>query len=178
MHGEKTNELSKNHWTHHEHTLDNMNLKKSKQYNFNKNKYLGLYFVWKYTIIVFIVGLIEAFLLYYLLYYFTNIRISRLSIIIWVLFFAIFQSSFWNTIHPDIHNTSLNLNWSEGIPGWNGWKILFSNIYINNNKRLSLYDWLKQNHKLHHLRKGERKGNYNVTLPGADYIMGKMYNSI
>jgi hypothetical protein len=170
MHGEKNNELSKNHWTHHEHTMDSMDLNKSDKYNSNKDKYLGLYFIWQYTVIVFIVGLIEAFILYYILYTYTFIKVHWLVVIIWVLFFCIFQSSFWNTVHPDIHNISSEIRWNEGIPAWNGWKVLFSAIYINNNE--TLYMWFKKNHTLHHLRKKERKGNYNVTLPGADYFMG------
>lgn len=165
MHGEKNNEFSKNHWTHHEHTEDDMDLRKSNNYNEDTNKYLGLYFVWKYTVAVFFTGLLEA----YVLYIFLPI-VPWWSVIIWVALFAIYQSSFWNTIHPDIHNVSLELSWREGIPGWNGWKQLFENIGI--------YNWLKENHTLHHLRKKERKGNYNVTLPGADYVLGTMYKNM
>jgi len=170
----KDNNLSKNHWNHHEHTLDDMNLKTSENYNDNINKYLGLYFTWLYTGVVFIVGLIEAFLLYFLLKI-VKINISPLFVIVSVILFSIYQSSFWNTIHPDIHNIKENLNWNEGIPGWDGWKTIYSSVYINNNT--NIYDWFINNHKLHHLRKGDRKGNYNVTLPGADWVLGKLYIS-
>jgi sterol desaturase/sphingolipid hydroxylase (fatty acid hydroxylase superfamily) len=37
---------------------------------------------------------------------------------------------------------------------------------------------MKHNHILHHLRKGARKGNFNVTLPGADYLFGTMYSNV
>jgi len=59
MHGEITeyNPLSDNHWNHHKHTLNNMDLKENADYNSSINKYLGLYFVWSYSGIVFIVGL-------------------------------------------------------------------------------------------------------------------------
>ena len=32
-----------------------------------------------------------------------------------------------------------------------------------------IYKWLWANHAIHHLQKGE-KGNFNIILPGADYI--------
>ena len=174
MHSPKNefNIMSSNHWTHHEHTLNDMNLKNSKQYNSLQNKYLGLYFIWSYSFIVLFVGLVEGFLLYLLLKA-INIKIKPIYVVLWVIIFAIYQTSFWNTIHPDIHYINENITIYEGIPGWNGWKILFSSIYIGHN--LTLYKWFKRNHTLHHLRKGSDKGNYNVTLPGADWIFGKMY---
>jgi len=175
MHSPKSkyNVLSISHWTHHEHTLNDMNLESTKVYNSLQNKYLGLYFVWSYSFIVLLVGLLEGFLIYLLLNR-LNIKIKAIYVVLWVVIFSIYQTSFWNTIHPDIHYISENISIYDGIPGWNGWKILFSSIYIGNN--LTLYDWFKRNHTLHHLRKGVDKGNYNVTLPGADWIFGKMYN--
>lgn len=172
MHGSKTgvNHLAKNHWTHHEHTLDDLNLKKSDEYNSNVNKYLGLYFIWIYTLAVFIVGLTEAYVLNLLLC--TNIDIRY--VVLYAGVFAGYQSSFWNTIHPDIHNIHENITWLEGVPGSDIWRLLYSNIAVSND--MTLYDWFKRNHRLHHLRKGERKGNYNVTLPGADWFMGTMYS--
>ena len=175
MHSSESNILSDNHWNHHKHTLDDMNLKNSETYNNNKNKYLGLYFVWSHSILVFLIGLFEGFLLYFILA-FAKIKIPISFVFIWVLLFSIYQTSFWNTIHPDIHNIKENLTIWEGIPGSYLWVLLFSSIYID--KNMNLYDWFKRNHKLHHLRKGEKKGNYNVTLPGADWIMGKMYSSV
>ena len=56
-----------------------------------------------------------------------------------------------------------------------GWKCAFSAIYVNRERKITLYDWFKQNHTLHHSHKGVKKGNYNVTLPGADAILGTMY---
>lgn len=176
MHSSKNeyNMFSIHHWNHHEHTLEDMNLHKSESYNSSKNKYLGLYFTWFYTFLVFIVGLTEAFLLSYLLNS-IKIKVDSLSIIIWVLMFSIYQSSFWNTIHPDIHHIEENITWYEGIPGWKqGFSYLFSGLIVEKDK--TLYEWFQKNHRLHHLRKGNSKGNYNVTLPGADWMMGTMYD--
>jgi hypothetical protein len=152
-----------------------MNLRNSNEYNTVSDKYLGLYFTWTYTMIVLVVGLVEGFLLYLLLKA-INIKIKLVYVVLWVVIFSIYQTSFWNTVHPDIHNISDNITIYEGIPGWNGWKILFSSIYIN--RDLTLYEWFKRNHTLHHLRKGGDKGNYNVTLPCADWIFGKMYSDV
>jgi len=177
MHGPKTeyNLLSNNHWNHHEHTLNNMELKKNQNYNSKINKYLGLYFVWSYSCIVFIVGLSEGFALYIVLRM-GDIQIEPWVVVITVLLFSIYQSSFWNTVHPDIHNISENITIYEGIPGWDGWKRAFTAITVDNDRKMTLYDWFKQNHTLHHSRKGAKKGNYNVTLPGADWILGTMYD--
>ena len=178
MHGAKTgyNPLSQNHWTHHEHTLNNMELKKNDNYNTTVNKYLGLYFVWSYSCIVFLVGLSEGAVLYMILKS-SDIHVSPWLVVMTVAVFSVYQSSFWNTVHPDIHNIKDTLTIHEGIPGWDGWKWLFSVFYVDNDRQITLYDWFKRNHTLHHSRKGVKKGNYNVTLPGADWILGTMYGS-
>jgi hypothetical protein len=53
-------------------------------------------------------------------------------------------------------------HWKHGVQGWKGWKRVF------------FYSWLKRNHEKHHRVKGDGKGNYNVTLPGGDWILGTM----
>jgi len=172
MHGDKDKtSFARDHIVHHIHTLPDMKLTNSAEYGETINKYLGLYFIWRSSIIVFFIGCIECFMLSYI----TGLQVSTFFIITLVLFFCLYQSSFWNTIHPDIHDISLKMSWKEGIPGWNGWKYILGMITVNN---MSLYDWLKANHRMHHLRKGVHKGNYNVTLPGADFIFGSYYESV
>ena len=34
------------------------------------------------------------------------------------------------------------------------------------------FDWMMLNHAQHHAVKGPSKGNYNIILPGFDYLMG------
>jgi len=164
--------FSKDHWTHHQHTLDDMTLKQSNNYNEDVNKYFGLFFVWPYTVGVFTVGFIEAYGLS-IVFNAVNMNISLLAVLLYVLAFCFYQSSFWNTIHPDIHFITEKLSWSEGIPGSDIWKSIFESIPMDGNK--NAYDWLKDNHIMHHIRKGPKKGNYNVTLPGADWLFGKLY---
>jgi hypothetical protein len=171
MHGDKDKtSFARDHIVHHIHTLPDMKLSSSSEYGDNIDKYLGLYFIWRSSIVVFFIGCTQCFILNYI----TGLNVSAFYIITLVFIFCLYQSSFWNTIHPDIHEIPLNLTWKEGIPGWNGWKHLFSTITIDN---ITLYDWLKANHRMHHLRKGTNKGNYNVTLPGADFIFGSYYET-
>jgi len=35
-----------------------------------------------------------------------------------------------------------------------------------------IFYWYFRNHSYHHLVKGEKKGNYNIILPGGDFILG------
>ena len=47
---------------------------------------------------------------------------------------------------------------------------------LESKKRNPIFNWLFTNHTLHHLQKGEKKGNYNIIFPGGDFILGT-YNS-
>ena len=51
-------------------------------------------------------------------------------------------------------------------------KIPKINLYIPN----VYFNWANKNHIYHHLQKGDRKGNYNIILPGADILFGT-YNT-
>ena len=173
MHG-SDNALADNHWTHHEHTMGDMQLRHSEKYNSHVNKYLGLYFTWTYTCIIFTVGLAEAFVLRYALFGIVSPR----AVVLWVAAFSVYQSSFWNTLHPDIHGIKEPIGWSDGVPGSEVWRELFSAISFGDDEkgeqRYNAYEWLKKNHVKHHAVKGADKGHYNVTLPGADWVFGTM----
>jgi hypothetical protein len=175
MHSAKSdyNIIANDHWNHHEHTTETMELRTSDKYNAIENKYMGLYFTWSYTIMVFVVGLAEGALLAMVLQG-SNIYISGGFVVSSVVLFSGYQSSFWNTLHPEIHGIVENISLYDGIPGWHGWKRMFSMVYIDGD--LTLYQWFIRNHTLHHLRKGVNKGNYNVTLPGADWIFAQQYS--
>ena len=71
----------------------------------------------------------------------------------------------WDTIHPYLHHESpLKCGSFFTITG----EKIINNFY---------YKWLMNNHKAHHIFKGNEKGNYNITLPFADFIFGT-YNTI
>jgi len=78
-----------------------------------------------------------------------------------VLFITLFAVLMWNTYHPVIH-------------GLDGKKIcgIYSipSKYINVNSTYSQY--VINNHKAHHYYKHNEKGNFNITLPFADFLFG------
>ena len=66
----------------------------------------------------------------------------------------------WNKVHVRMHNYNIDYSIKEGP-------------YDENLFNLDLLkDVLLQNHENHHLQKGEKKGNYNVIVLGADEWFG------
>ena len=78
---------------------------------------------------------------------------------IFALCMALYTNVTWNTIHPLTHGEK---------PSICGKWVLQNPALIQN----PLFAWLQQNHRAHHYFKGAEKGNYNVTLPGADFLFG------
>jgi len=62
----------------------------------------------------------------------------------------------WNILHPSYHNYMDN-------------KEQYINSWVENN---SIYKFLLKYHLLHHLNKGDTKYNFNIIIPGADYLFG------
>lgn len=87
----------------------------------------------------------------------------RSSITVFTAIFAlcltIYTNVTWNTIHPLTHGQT------QSICG----KLVLQNPTLIQNP---LFAWLQRNHRAHHYFKGTEKGNYNVTLPGADFLFG------
>jgi len=154
MHGdEDRNHISRDHWKHHRNVRNDMSLEDGIE---------GLYFYWPETVMVFVIALVEALLLRLVFSALFGVTISLFVVILVVVVITLYQSSFWNTIHPDIHHAPMHINWKYGVPGWDGWKRMF------------FYSWLKNNHEKHHRVKGNDKGNFNITLPGGDWILGTL----
>jgi hypothetical protein len=61
------------------------------------------------------------------------------------------------------------------------WDILHYSFHqindIGKYKKNPIFNWLYNNHRVHHLTKGEQKCNYNIIFPGADHILG-LYNNV
>ena len=68
----------------------------------------------------------------------------------------------WNTFHPYFHEIELGYDIKTGIPSIEGLK----------DKHHPIIVWLFKNHALHHLNKDPKKSNFNIVLPGADFLMG------
>ena len=60
----------------------------------------------------------------------------------------------WNFLHPRYHRYGEMYN---------------KDSILNNN---FIYKYLEKYHMLHHFNKGNNKCNFNILLPGADFIMG------
>lgn len=107
--------------------------------------------------------LIPLLLQTFILYYFYPIPLNFFVLLFISITLFLYAILCWNTIHPFIHNenakkyTELSLNHSNT-------QYLVDNVY--------LFKWIIDNHKKHHIIKGNKKGNFNITLPGADFIMG------
>lgn len=67
----------------------------------------------------------------------------------------------WNSIHPYVHHRS-----GRDFT----WMCLPPDMTSHLAEHHAWVKWLIENHKKHHRRKGANKGNFNVTVPGADFI--------
>lgn len=75
---------------------------------------------------------------------------------------AIVFSLVWNSVHTRMHEYELRISLIDGVPSLEGFP----------QKIGGLYDWMWRNHALHHMQKGSKKGNYNIIVPGFDFLMG------
>lgn len=85
--------------------------------------------------------------------------------ILWA--FGIFLGAYtiliWNSIHGYIHNRDAQKMGHFSLCNK-------STEFLAKNS--SFIRWLIRNHEKHHLIKGKNKGNFNITMPGADFIFG------
>jgi len=104
---------------------------------------------------------ILSILIIFILYFFMSKILIRgltknhyITIFITVTIIAILYHILWNTLHPRYHR--------------------FNNYYNENGiiENSFIYKYLEKYHMIHHLNKGDKKCNFNIILPGADFIMG------
>lgn len=148
----------KSHVTHHKHTDNEMNLiyRNTKDYEdigesenliFELPEVLGISVV--------------LYLLVYLFYFFYPIKINIYFIVLIPLIPLIYAVIMWNSIHPHIHYKCGKDYTPLSLP------CDITKYLAENN---SFVKWLVNNHKKHHIYKGDKKGNFSVTLPGADFL--------
>ena len=137
-----------NHLNHHKGVQTNMEIIGEKN---------GLFFKWRISIIlIFIINV-----LFIITSTFENKKNGfYVSIILSLTYFML-----WNTIHPEMHFIVEQISWKKGIPS--------QKKYFNFDH--FIYKWLLKNHTLHHLQKNN-KGNFNIILPGFDYIFNTYYD--
>ncbi len=133
----------KNHINHHINTNKDMSL-------LEKND-SALFMGWNLTIPF----TISVVLCIYISFLISNVNPNKhiIKIIFFSILFIILWQLIWNIFHPNMHKHLHNYN--------NG-------PYIQNIQLPYLKKKLYNNHSIHHLQKGKRKGNYNVILFGAD----------
>jgi hypothetical protein len=172
--------LGQGHLAHHSLTDHDMRIRTMQPSSTNKDapedlvlqkfqKFQNLFFLWPATMIAVFTNMVIAIIISNVLHLFLlfafQLNISAMatqSILLYGVGFAIYQSSMWNCIHPMIHHVHQSLKAAEGIDA----------IPRTWMQKTFAYQWLWQNHVLHHLITGNNKGNYNVTLPGADWLFG------
>ena len=159
------NNVYKNHILHHKATTRDGSLNKNiKNYNELGNEESLCLSGWEYLIVFGTVIFIITPLSIKLAGEKFN-SLNSLFALIFALLLCLYAKITWNTIHPYLHKeTPLKCGNSFTITN----EKIINNFY---------YRWLMNNHVAHHLIKGNKKGNFNITLPGADFIFGT-YNTM
>ena len=169
--------LNKRHVIHHSVTNPDMTVRNSKskyeekglQTYMHLEEFDGLYFLWPPTITMWIIGMVGGPMINKTL----NIVLSPVDFISYDdvshrfsvgvgFFLASWITIIWNWLHPQLHKAR-RLSISEGldiIPRWEWMKDTF------------FYNYLWKHHVLHHF---VSQGNFNVTLPGADWLFNTNY---
>eukprot|EP00485_Elphidium_margaritaceum_P017425 CAMPEP_0202729046 /NCGR_PEP_ID=MMETSP1385-20130828/185936_1 /ASSEMBLY_ACC=CAM_ASM_000861 /TAXON_ID=933848 /ORGANISM="Elphidium margaritaceum" /LENGTH=94 /DNA_ID=CAMNT_0049395303 /DNA_START=395 /DNA_END=676 /DNA_ORIENTATION=- len=75
---------------------------------------------------------------------------------------GVYMNIAWNYVHPTLH-LQPGLDLSDGLD------LIPRQKWITNT---AYYNWLWKNHVYHHLCVGNNSGNFNVTLPAADWLFG------
>ena len=146
------------HTTHHKHTDDKMNLidKNTKEYqDIGKTENLIIDINEVLTVTI------GTYLFVYIFYIFYPIKINIYFMILLPLIYIIYTTIMWNSIHPYVHHKCGRDYTSLSLP---------CNTTKDMVKKNPFVKWLVNNHKKHHIYKGDEKGNYNVTIPGADFL--------
>ena len=76
--------------------------------------------------------------------------------------FGAFVFVVWNSIHPYLHRRDGTDISDFALPARSVYRAR-NNWYV---------DAMLRNHIMHHIIKGTSKGNYNIVLPGADWLFG------
>jgi hypothetical protein len=139
----------KKHISHHIEVEPDMSLN---NVEFEEGLFMN-WVVYKYIVLFSIICIILAKLI-------SNYNISYLFIIVISLILAFIWQYIWNKVHIAMHEYDINYNITKGP-------------HDNGLLKLDLVkDYLYNNHEMHHIQKGEKKGNYNVIILGADEWFG------
>ena len=149
--GDKLSQVAEDHLNHHKNVNMDMTMK-----HVDKNA-KGLIFKWSSTFHI-------AIVLFFTSYIFKKEMKSQ-SRLLYILSISLFYSCLWNTIHLNMHNVDYKVKKEEGM----------CNLKKKQNHNM-IYNFLWKYHAIHHLQKGNKK-NFNIVLPGFDFIMGTFQNN-
>lgn len=138
------------HW-HIQHHLDvgnDMHIDEETAFDLEQTIYMGWSITAQYVPIIIAILAISRNI--------TNVNISNLNILVISFIISFIWQYIWNKVHAEMHNLENKYSIKKG-PYDEG---LFD---LNQLTRVLL-----TNHTNHHKQKGEKKGNYNVILLGAD----------
>lgn len=79
-------------------------------------------------------------------------RNEYIGIFIVLFIIAFIYYKLWNILHPSYHNYHMN-----------------NMVKLKDN---FIYKYLEKYHMIHHFNKGKNKCNFNIILPGADFLFG------
>jgi hypothetical protein len=139
-------DLCEHHIKHHKEVKPNMKLSGDELDGSN-----GLFMTWDVSLNLIIIISIVLFPINK----FFNFNFKKLNILALIIIASILWCYLWNKTHPQMHDSLERINIVDGP---------VENIYNLRN----VTNFLLDNHKNHHLQKGEKKGNFNVILLGAD----------
>jgi len=148
--------LKETYEDHIKHHIDT-----NKDFTIKKNDHSNICFSFMTVVPLFIVTVFSLYIVF-------NTIISLNIIIISVVFFVIIHMVVWNTLHSYVHYFDVNTICKNAVYGLPKEYINEKNIYVK---------WSLDNHRAHHYFKDDKKGNWNVVFPGADYILGS-HNTI
>ena len=153
---------SASHWVHHHEVLSDMTL----DIKTKTDKHDGLFFHHRATIFFTLI----VFALLTLQFKIFKVRASASTTALITLTSTIGYSFLWNNFHAALHGENDII-----IPGVEGVTNRYQKYILPWVPRI-WFEWMMYNHAQHHAVKGTSKGNYNIILPGFDYIMGT-YNT-
>jgi len=114
------------------------------------------------TILLTIMILIILSFFWHIIPYF-KYNFSYITFMVIVLLTTLFYFWCWGSIHSRYHNRKIEI--------YN--QISYNLVpYFSPDVNSPIYKYLFKYHTLHHMNKGESKGNYNIICPLFDYIFG------
>jgi len=139
----------KTHTQHHSEVEPDMTLNGNK---YRKSLFMGWDIFIPLVITAFVGGLVSKKISKFNISYKYLLLISIISAFAW--------EYLWNKVHTKMHDYEIEYSINEGP-------------YDENLFNLDIFkDILLDNHRKHHIQKGEKKGNYGVIILGADEWFG------